>query len=166
MSTPCNRFCFIGDAPASSSKICTGRRFANTPSSARSASSPCSGLILAFGSDHFGPPTAPSNTASLSRQLATVSSGNGLLSASIAAPPISCSENRKLCPNDSPMRVRTRLPSLETSGPIPSPASTVIRASRISSPRIEQYAHRAAAGIQVGQFLQADNNEQSCRLDT
>jgi len=166
MSTPCKRFCFIGEAPASSSNICTGRKFANTPSSARSASRPCSGLIFAFGSDHFGPPTAPSNTASLSRQLAMVSSGNGLLTESIAAPPISCSEKRKLCPNDSPMRVRTRVPSLATSGPIPSPARTVIRASRIWSPRIEQFARHAAAGNRAGLFLQADNNGQSCRSDT
>ena len=42
----------------------TGRRFAKSPSPPRSANRACSGRTGAAGSDHFGPPTAPSRTAS------------------------------------------------------------------------------------------------------
>ena len=42
----------------------TGRRLANRPRPPRSANSACSGRTFAFGSSHFGPPTAPRKTAS------------------------------------------------------------------------------------------------------
>ena len=45
----------------------TGRRLAKTPRPLRSPSSACSGRTVAFGSSHFGPPTAPSRTASAAR---------------------------------------------------------------------------------------------------
>ena len=50
----------------------TGRRLANSPSPPRSAKSACSGRTGAVGSDHFGPPTAPSRIASASPQAVDV----------------------------------------------------------------------------------------------
>ena len=41
--------------------------------------------------DAFGPPTAPSSTASLARQAARVLSGSAVPKASMAPPPMACS---------------------------------------------------------------------------
>jgi len=86
-STPSSNSSLSGEALVNSGNICTGLMLAKTCNAARSARIPCSGRIVALGSDHFGPPTAPSMTALLSLQLATESSGNGSPFASMAAPP-------------------------------------------------------------------------------
>src|SRR4051794_376643 len=100
----------------------TGRRVANRPSPSRMPSSPCSGRgRLGSVVSHLGPPTAPRRTASASRQAASVSSGSAVPVASIAAPPIGCSENSKL----SKAR-RTSTAEATTSGPIPSPGSSAM----------------------------------------
>ncbi|MNE85942.1 hypothetical protein D3C80_1829930 [compost metagenome] len=66
------------------------------PMALRMASRPCSGRTLALS--HLGPPTAPSRTASEARQAALVASGRASPVASMAAPPIRCSEKSNLCP--------------------------------------------------------------------
>src|SRR4051794_34256004 len=106
-----------GLASRSASKGLTGRRLANRPRPERRPSRPCSGRGLS-GSvvSHLGPPTAPSSTASASRQAAMVSSGKADPVASIATPPTRCSVNVKL----STAR-RTSTAEATTSGPIPSP---------------------------------------------
>ena len=70
----------------------TGRRFAYRPRPLRSPSRPCSGRG-ASGSvvSHFGPPTAPSSTASAARQASSTSSVSAVPWASIEAPPTRCS---------------------------------------------------------------------------
>ena len=47
----------------------------------------CSGLTLALGSSHLGPPTAPKRTASLFLQASKVFSGSDVPIESIAHPP-------------------------------------------------------------------------------
>ena len=64
MSTPSRSSGRSGDDATSAGWTLTGRRFANSPSPPRSANSACSGRTGADGSDHFGPPTAPSRIAS------------------------------------------------------------------------------------------------------
>ena len=66
----------------------TGRRFANSSRPLRSPSRPCSGRG-ASGSvvSHFGPPTAPSSTASAARQRSSTSGSSGVPCSSIEAPP-------------------------------------------------------------------------------
>jgi hypothetical protein len=59
----------------------------------RSASSPRSGRCAGASASHFGPPTAPSSTASAREQSASVSSGSGAPVASIALPPIAASRS-------------------------------------------------------------------------
>ena len=75
---------------------------------------------------HFGPPTAPKNTASDARQASRVSSGYGSPTASIAAPPKSCSVNSSEKPWALAAPSSTRIAACVTSGPIPSPGRTVI----------------------------------------
>ena len=53
------------------------------------ASRPCSGRTFAFGSSHFGPPTAPKQTASARSAIASVSGGRRrAVGVGSAAPPI------------------------------------------------------------------------------
>src|SRR3954464_5754843 len=117
MSVPSIRSRLSGLASSSAGNGFAGRRLANSPRPSRRPSSPCSGRGLS-GSvvSHCGPPTAPSRTASASRQAAMGSSGRGDPVASMAAPPMRCSENVK------PSRARrTSTAEATTSGPIPSP---------------------------------------------
>ena len=93
MSVPAITSGLSGEASAIDGSVLTGRRFAKTPSARRSSSRPCSGRTGSDGSDHFGPPTAPSSTASLPRQASIVCAGSAEAEASIAAPPISASTN-------------------------------------------------------------------------
>ncbi len=67
-----------GDESNNSGKVVIGRRLANNPISLRMRSKPASGRVLALGSSHFGPPTAPSKTASLARQAFSVCFGQGI----------------------------------------------------------------------------------------
>ena len=84
-----------------------GRRFANSPRPPRSANSACSGRTVASGSSHFGPPTAPSSTASASRHASTSSGRMATPYASIAAPPTTSSVHSKPNPNRGPTASRT-----------------------------------------------------------
>ena len=72
-STPSSSSGRSGDDATSAGWTLTGRRLANSPSPPRSAKSACSGRTGADGSDHFGPPTAPSRIASAARQASTSS---------------------------------------------------------------------------------------------
>src|SRR6202453_2586762 len=133
MSTPCKSSDLIGEASSTAGWGTTGRRFANRPSSLRSRRSPCSGRTLASGADHFGPPTAPRRMASELRHSARVAAGNASPAASMAAPPTSADSNRNAWPCRSATRDSARTASAVTSGPMPSPPSTAIRACILGS---------------------------------
>ena len=165
MSVPRRISVRIGDACASSSINLTGRRLAKTPRTERNFRSPCSGRTVAFGSDHFGPPTAPNKMAALSSQLEIVSGGNGSPVASMAAPPISCSLKLNVCPCREAMVSRILRPSSVTSGPIPSPGRSVIRASRVLSPQTFESRSHVVAGSQADRHLQSGNGGQKHRWD-
>src|SRR3569623_3577860 len=128
MSTPFSTSGRCVDAPSSLSLTATGRRFAYRPRPLRMASRPCSGRTLARGPSHFGPPTAPSSTASAARADACVAAGRAVPVASIAAPPISASRVSNWWPKRWATAARTFRASLVTSGPIPSPGRTVMTA--------------------------------------
>ena len=106
----------------------TGRRLAYRPSPLRMASNPCSGRTLALGSSHFGPPTAPSSTASAPRHSSSVSSGSAVPVWSIAQPPIRASRVTKTCPQRLGDRGQDSVACATTSGPIPSPGRTATTA--------------------------------------
>src|SRR5690606_17294920 len=118
----------IGEAPSAAACGLTGRRLANRPSALRIASSPCSGRTFAFGSDHFGPPTAPSRIASALRAASSVAAGSGSPWRSIAMPPMSCSANLKSWPKRAATASRTGTVAETISGPMPSPGSTTMSA--------------------------------------
>src|SRR3954465_8390834 len=123
MSTPSINSRLSGEASYRAGSGRTGRRFANRPSSARSLNRPCSGRT-APGSlvSHFGPPKAPSSTASEALQAASASSVSAVPWRSIAAPPAGCSSNVR-----SPATaLRTSTAEAATSGPIPSPGRRAI----------------------------------------
>src|SRR5205809_209143 len=69
-STPVRRSGLRGEQNASAGCTITGRRLAYTPSSARSARRPVSGLLWRGSWSSLGSPTAPSSTASASRTAA------------------------------------------------------------------------------------------------
>ena len=166
MSVPSRISARIGDAGASCSMNLTGRRLAKTPSAERNCRSPCSGLTCAFGFDHFGPPTAPSNIASLSLQLEIVLAGSGSPVASIAAPPMLCSLKLNVWPCREAMISSSLRPASVTSGPMPSPGRSVIRASRIVSPQNFVSHLRVAAGNQADRCPQQGSGAQKHRSDT
>ena len=93
----------------------TGRRFAYRPRPLRRPRRPCSGRG-ASGSvvSHFGPPTAPSSTASAPRHASSTSSVRAVPCASIEAPPTGCSAN-----SNSPDRVEQPASRREDLGPDP-----------------------------------------------
>jgi len=74
----------------------------------------------ARGSLHFGPPTAPSSTASPARQAASDSSGSGSPVSSMAIPPTSASVKVNVWPKRAATASSTLRPSATTSGPMPS----------------------------------------------
>ena len=166
MSVPRNTSARSGDAWTKSSMTLTGRILAKTLISARSFKSPCSGRTLALGSDHFGPPTAPRITASLSLQLDIVLAGKGSPVASIAAPPMGCSLKLKLWPCRDAMTSRSLRAEFVTSGPIPSPGKSVIRASRIVPPQSLVWCLLVFASSRADQFLRLDNVERIHQLET
>src|SRR5262245_8999702 len=98
--------------------------------------SPASGRTAA--PSHFGPPTAPSSTASATRQAASVSAGSGSPASSIAAPPKACSSTA----SSSGSTASTRTATAITSGPIPSPGRQTIRlgAMQLSTRQVEHVA--------------------------
>src|SRR5207244_1276789 len=78
-STPSGRSALSGDRSTRAGNTATGRRFAYTPSCARNASRPNSGLKWRGAWSSEGSPTAPSNTASARATAARVSSTAGAL---------------------------------------------------------------------------------------
>src|SRR6266403_985869 len=118
-----SRSAFKGEIPLSGSRSFTGRTVAYSPSSFRRSSSPVSGRLPTGSASHFGPPTAPRNTASALRQPSSVSLGSGVPAASMAAPPIRNSANSNWwlnsCTDSRKMAAAARV----TSGPMPSPGS-------------------------------------------
>ena len=76
-----------GEASFILSYIVAGLKFANKPNDSLNFKRPDSGLLSPLHLSHFGPPTAPSNTASFFRQVSTVLLGRGSPISSIAHPP-------------------------------------------------------------------------------
>ena len=74
ISNPATSSFFNDEKSAKASKHCAGLKLENKSNSFLSLRSPRSGLTLKSKLSYFGPPTAPSNTASTFRALATVSS--------------------------------------------------------------------------------------------
>ena len=127
MSTPARSSGRSGDEPMSVGWTLTGRRLAYSPSPPRSANRACSGRTDAFGSDHFGPPTAPSRIASASPHAARSSSRIATPKASMAAPPTRCSDQSTPNPKPAPAASTTRRAAATTSGPTPSPGIVATR---------------------------------------
>ena len=119
MSRPSTTSGFRLEALTNAGKQKAGRKFAKTSRPLRKASRPASGRLSRAVPAHFGPPTAPSRTASDRRACSSVSSFNGVPWASKDAPPTSPSSNRRSGARTSTRR-RT---SATTSGPIPSPGN-------------------------------------------
>src|SRR5690606_5409953 len=126
MSTPSSSSDLIGEAPSAAACGRTGRRLANRPSALRIASRPCSGRTLALGSDHLGPPTAPSRIASAFFAASRVDAGSGSPWRSMAMPPMSCSWKEKTWPWRAAMASSTGRVAETISGPMPSPGSTTM----------------------------------------
>src|SRR5690606_30954438 len=103
-----------------------GRRLPNSPSCERIFSRPRSGRMAGSMVSHFGPPTAPSSTASAARARSRVSSASGTPYLSMAAPPNSSKASSKPRANLSLARFSTLTASAMISGPIPSPGRTRI----------------------------------------
>src|SRR5467141_2470558 len=118
-----SRSAFKGEIPLSDSISFTGRTLTYNPSPFRRSSNPLSGRFPTGSESHFGPPTAPRNTASALRQPSSVSLGSGAPAASMAAPPIGSSTNSNWwlnsCADSRKMAAAARV----TSGPMPSPGS-------------------------------------------
>src|ERR1700742_1245207 len=106
----------------------------------RRPSSPCSGRG-ALGSvvSHFGPPTAPSRTASDALQASSTSSVRATPCSSIEQPPISRSSKE-----NSPSELSSSIAAATISGPIPSPGRTTMRGAELM--RGGLYASAALAG--------------------
>ncbi|MNN09605.1 hypothetical protein D3C81_1224920 [compost metagenome] len=114
------------EASLRQSNTTAGRRFENRPSALRMPSNPVSGRSSFGLLSHFGPPTAPSNTASAFWHTSSVSCGSGVPFSSIAMPPNNACSVSNLYPNSSSVRFNTFSASATTSGPMPSPAITAI----------------------------------------
>ena len=125
-STPSRRSALSGDRSTRAGNTATGRRFAYTPSCARNASRPNSGLKWRGAWSSEGSPTAPSNTASARATAARVSSGNGSPAAATPAAPIGKRRSVNSIAKRSPAASSARSACAMTSGPIPSPGSTAI----------------------------------------
>src|SRR5574341_1143891 len=151
MSTPFSFSALSGEESMSAGCTFTGRRFAKTPSPLRRPRSPCSGRTFAFGSSHFGPPTAPSSTALDFWHSARTASVSATPWASMEQPPISRSVNVKSWPRFFAMTWRTRMASAVTSGPMPSPGRTTMFAFNGSSLLLGSDGQRQAVLDGVGE---------------
>src|SRR5271170_7600839 len=89
-------------------------------------SRPASGRVPNGRDSHFGPPMAPSKTASDARHPASVSGGSGTPKLSIALPPNANSRNSKWWPNAEAQSSSSCTAALVTSGPMPSPGKRAI----------------------------------------
>ena len=126
-SAPSTSSVFRGDFPTRDLKVSTGRRLAKRPSFFRMARSPCSGRTFAVGSlSNRGSPTAPKRTASLSMQMAWVSSGYGFPQWSMATAPTYPKEYVASWPNRRHTASTALTACSTTSGPMPSPGSFAI----------------------------------------
>ena len=115
-----------GQASLSCLNMTAGRRFAYTFMPPRKPRSAFSGRISGATLSHFGPPTAPSSTASDARQISSWSFGSGFCRLSIAAPPATTCLYTNSCPYFFATASSTRTASATTSGPIPSPGISAI----------------------------------------
>ena len=122
ISRPATTSFFNDEKSAKASKHCAGRKLAKRSISLRKRNKPRSGFTLKSRSSYFGPPTAPSKTASTSWALAIVSSCSGVPCASYAQPPTKSSNTSKGRARLAPYQSITLRTSVITSGPIPSPA--------------------------------------------
>ena len=76
---------------------------------------------------HFGPPTAPSSTASEARQRSSTSGSRGVPCSSIEAPPTGACSTSKPASKASIGPSTAASPAPMTSGPMPSPGSATMR---------------------------------------
>ena len=100
--------------------------FAYKPSPDLNPRSAFSGRISESTLSHFGPPTAPNSTASLSFADSIVSCGSGMPNASIAAPPALSSLVKISISFLEAAASNTSIAAVVISGPIPSPGITAI----------------------------------------
>src|SRR5438093_1021226 len=126
-SVPSMRSRLSGLASSSAGNGLTGRRLANRPRPSRSPSRPCSGRG-ASGSvvSHFGPPTAPSKTASAAEQRSRTAGKSGMPCSSIEAPPTGNSVISKSTPSPSAATSSSSRAEAITSGPMPSPGNATM----------------------------------------
>ena len=117
---------FKVDASINCGKTFAGRKLANKPISFLIFNNPDSGRNSRGLLSHLYPPIQANNTESLDKHCCKLSSGNGSLTASIAAPPINASFNSKVKPDFSHNAVNATLVAAVISGPIPSPGNNVI----------------------------------------
>ena len=122
MSRPATSSRFRLEASASASNTSAGRRLANSSMSLRRRSRPRSGFCANGRLSHFGPPTAPSSTASAFIAFSIAASVKGTPCLSIEQPPTSSSSVSKLSAWFLPNQSSTRFTCAITSGPMPSPA--------------------------------------------
>ena len=99
----------------------------------RRSRSPLSGFSSCGRFSHFGPPTAPSSTASLRSAFFAVSSVRGAPWRSMEQPPKSSVSSVKSIPFFSPSAFSTATLTSVTSTPIPSPGRTSILGNSLFS---------------------------------
>ena len=133
MSRPSITSGFSVEAASRPGNTVAGRKLANSPSSWRNRSSPCSGRLARGAVSNRGSPTAPNSIASADRAAASVRGGSGSSFASSAAPPIGASRNSNCSQSKAPA-FSTRTASATTSGPMPSPGRIAMRAGFIARP--------------------------------
>src|SRR5699024_3363636 len=117
---------FGGEACNNGAKPLIGLILANKFNDFLILSNPCSGLRCPGRSSHFGPPIAPSKTASACKQDSTVSSVSVTSCLSYATPPISYCSYQNRCPYISAIFSSTVIASSLFSGLTPSPGNTAI----------------------------------------
>src|SRR5699024_1066161 len=94
ISLPLMTDTFSGEPCNNGAKHLIGLILANKFNDFLILSNPCSGLRCPGRSSHFGPPIAPSNTASACKQDSTASSVSGTSCLSYETPPISYCSNK------------------------------------------------------------------------
>ena len=108
---------------------------------------PSSGRVLARGSSHLGPPTAPNRMASVLAHISWVSSGKGVPKSSMALPPTLPYEMSKSWPKRVSTACITLTASDITSGPMPSPGKTAMEKFIIRSQMVWYSLRYRAKGI-------------------
>src|SRR6185369_11497227 len=157
MSTPSSSSRLSGAALTSAGCTAIGLRLANIPSSGRT---------VLCGLSHFGPPTAPSRTASLRLASSRLAAGSATPSRSMALPPITASLNSSCRPNRPAHSSSTARACAVTSGPIPSPGSTAMLTRSMSSSSRSLVLHRLrVVGMTVFELVERVHVRQRARPD-